>query len=110
MLTGRAYGKASGKAKGDGGKASVSIGWEPLGQERLVINSITSLNRCSLNRLGRAGGAGTDREALLLGCALEDALLDKLKGGAGLALHAPQASVPDIRIIEAAPHRLSLRQ
>ena len=44
----------------------------------------------------------TDREALLLGLALEDALLDKLESGARLALHPPKAPVANVRVIEAA--------
>ena len=41
-------------------------------------------------------------QALPLSLALENALLDKLKAGARLALHPPQPSVPHIRVIEAA--------
>ena len=52
--------------------------------------------------------ARTDREALPLRLALKHALLDELKGGASLALHPPEASVPNIRIIEAAQHRPSV--
>ena len=42
------------------------------------------------------------RQALPLSLALEDALLDKLKAGARLALHPPQPSVAHVRVIEAA--------
>ena len=41
-------------------------------------------------------------EALPFCLALEGALLDKFKGGASLALHSPEASVANIRVIEAA--------
>lgn len=52
--------------------------------------------------------ARTDREALLFRLALEYALLDKVKCGASLALHSPEASVPNIRVIEAVQHRPSV--
>lgn len=44
----------------------------------------------------------THRQALALSLALEDALLDKLKVRARLALHPPQPSVAHVRVIEAA--------
>ena len=56
------------------------------------------------------GCMGTYCEALPFCLALESALLDKFKGRTSLALHSPEASVANIRVIEAAHCTLYVMQ
>ena len=53
----------------------------------------------------QAEGGGAYSEALPLSLALKDSLLDKVKGGARLALHAPEAPVAHVWVIEAAHNK-----